>query len=99
MIEPATGWFEIVKTTNKSATFIQDLFHNTWLAQNNTRNLNLLFLTMGLLANPIVSSKKFVKIMKLKPNQLQVTANITQENAIIERVHKVASSQLYAQII
>jgi hypothetical protein len=32
MIDPATGWFEIVKATNKSATNIQDLFHNTWLA-------------------------------------------------------------------
>jgi hypothetical protein len=33
MIDPAinTGWFEIVEATNKSATFIQDLFHNTWL--------------------------------------------------------------------
>jgi hypothetical protein len=31
MIDPATGWFEIVKATNKSATSIQDLFHNTWL--------------------------------------------------------------------
>jgi hypothetical protein len=31
MIYPATGWFEIVKATNKSATSIQDLFHNTWL--------------------------------------------------------------------
>jgi hypothetical protein len=31
MIDPAinTGWFEIVKATNKSATSIQDLFHNT----------------------------------------------------------------------
>jgi hypothetical protein len=33
MIDPATGWFEIVKDTNKSATSIQDLFHNTWLAR------------------------------------------------------------------
>jgi hypothetical protein len=33
MIDPATGWFEIVKATNKSATSIQDLFHNTWLAR------------------------------------------------------------------
>jgi hypothetical protein len=29
MIDPATGWFEIVEATNKSATSIQDLFHNT----------------------------------------------------------------------
>jgi hypothetical protein len=33
MIDPATGWFEIIKVTNKSATSIQYLFHNTWLAR------------------------------------------------------------------
>jgi hypothetical protein len=33
MIDPATGWFEIVEATNKSTTSIQDLFHNTWLAR------------------------------------------------------------------
>jgi hypothetical protein len=33
-IDPATGWFEIVKATNKSTTSIQDLYHNTWLARN-----------------------------------------------------------------
>jgi hypothetical protein len=33
MIDPATGWFEIVKATNKSATSIQHLFHDTWLAR------------------------------------------------------------------
>jgi hypothetical protein len=37
IIDPAinTGWFEIVEAINKSATSIQDLFHNTrfWLAR------------------------------------------------------------------
>jgi hypothetical protein len=33
MIDPATGWFEIVEAKNKSATSIQELFHNTWLAR------------------------------------------------------------------
>jgi hypothetical protein len=33
MIDPATGWFEIVEATNKSATSIQDMIHNTWLAR------------------------------------------------------------------
>jgi hypothetical protein len=33
MLDPSTGWFEIVEATNKSATSIQDLFHNTWLAR------------------------------------------------------------------
>jgi hypothetical protein len=31
MIDPATGFIEIVESTNKSATCIQDLFHNTCL--------------------------------------------------------------------
>jgi hypothetical protein len=29
MIDPTSGWFEIVEGTDKSATSIQDLFHNT----------------------------------------------------------------------
>jgi hypothetical protein len=33
MIVPATGWFEIVQANSKTATSIQDLFHNTWLAR------------------------------------------------------------------
>jgi hypothetical protein len=33
LIDSATGWFEIVEAINKSATSIQDLFHNTWLAR------------------------------------------------------------------
>jgi hypothetical protein len=33
MIDPATGWFEIVEANNRLATSIQDLFHNSWLAQ------------------------------------------------------------------
>jgi hypothetical protein len=31
MTDPATGRFEIIEATNKSATSIQDLFHDTWL--------------------------------------------------------------------
>jgi hypothetical protein len=33
MIDPAICWLEIVKATNKSATSIQNLFQNTWLAR------------------------------------------------------------------
>jgi hypothetical protein len=35
MIDPeiTTGWFEIAKVIIKSATSIQDLFHNTWLTR------------------------------------------------------------------
>jgi hypothetical protein len=102
MIDPATGWFENVEDTNKSAASIQDLFHNTWLAHylqaqfivfDNGGNFKHEFKKMrdnG--ANSNVSSNKFEckKIMARKPNQLQVTAIHPQVNAIIERVHKVA---------
>jgi hypothetical protein len=33
MIDPATDWLLIFEDRNKSATSIQDLFHNTWLAR------------------------------------------------------------------
>jgi hypothetical protein len=85
MIDPATGWFEIVKATNKSATSIQDLFHNTWLA----RYPRPQFIVFEMGANSNVSSNKRVTIMALKSNQLQVTTINPQANAIIERVHKV----------
>jgi hypothetical protein len=51
-----------------------------------THDLNLLSLTMG--ANSNVSSRKFVTIMALKPNQLQITTINPQANAIIDQVHK-----------
>jgi hypothetical protein len=74
MIDPATGWFEIVEATNKSATSIQDLFHNIWLACY-PRPQFIVFDNGG----------KFKTIMALKPNQLQVTRYHPQANAIIER--------------
>jgi hypothetical protein len=69
MIDPATGWFEIVKATNNSATTIQDLFHNTWLARYQKPQL----IVFDNWENSKVSSRTCVIIMALKPNQLQVT--------------------------
>jgi hypothetical protein len=48
---------------------------------------------MGMQANSNVGSNKCVTIMALNPNQLQVTNNITQANAIIQRVHKVVNDK------
>jgi hypothetical protein len=90
MIDPATGWFEIVKATNKSATSIQDLFHNTWLV----RYPRPQFISLTIGANSNVSSNKCVTIMALKPNQLQVITYHPQANAIIERLHKVVNDML-----
>jgi hypothetical protein len=71
IIDPAIGWFEIVKATNKSATSIQDLFHK--FGWHITQNFNLLSLRIGLNSN-LSSNKCLCKtIMELKPNELQVT--------------------------
>jgi hypothetical protein len=89
MIDPATGWFEIVEATNKSATSIQDLFHNTWLARY-PRPQFIVFDN-----GSIVEFKSEFKQMcdnygiKAKPT----TSHNPQANSIIERVHKVAHCQ------
>jgi hypothetical protein len=58
MIDPATGWFEIVEATNKSATSTQDLFHNTCLARFLQPQF-IVFDKIGMQANSNVSSNKF----------------------------------------
>jgi hypothetical protein len=93
MIDPATGWVEIFEATNKSATSIQDLFHNTWLARY-PRPTFIVFDNQ----NRGEFKREFkqmcgITIMALKPNQLQVTTITAQANAIIERVHKVVQCQ------
>jgi hypothetical protein len=89
MIDPATGWFEI-KATNNSATSIQDLLHNTWLAHYPQPQ----FIVFD--NGNIGEFKREFKQMcdnngiKAKPT----TSNNLQENAIIERVHKVVNDML-----
>jgi hypothetical protein len=96
MIDPAIGWFEIVKATNKSATSIQDLFHNTWLARY-PRPQFIVF-DNGIKGKFKREFKQVCDNYALKTNQLQVTTinpqtMISQANAIIERVHKVTYCQ------
>jgi hypothetical protein len=92
MIDPATGWFEIVKATNKSAASIQDLFHNTWLARY-PRPQFIVFdnVTMG-------EFKREFKPMCMQDNYgikgKPTTSHNPQANAIIERVHKVVNDML-----
>jgi hypothetical protein len=90
IVDPATGWFEIVKTTNKSATSIQDLFHNTWLARyprpqfivfDNGCEFKCEFKQMCVQDNYGI---------KAKPT----TSHNPQANAIIEQVHKVVNDML-----
>jgi hypothetical protein len=93
MIDPATCWFEIVKATNKSATSIQDLFHNTWLVRY--PQPQFIVFDNGIFDKLKREFKQMCEsiIMALKPNQLPSKKHHTQSNAIIERVHKVVSCQ------
>jgi hypothetical protein len=96
MIDPVinTGWFEIVEATNKSATSIQDLCHNTCLARY-PRPQFIVF-DNGRMGEFKREFKQMcgITIMALKPKKLQVTTTITQANAITERVHKVVNDML-----
>jgi hypothetical protein len=92
MIDPAinTGWFEIVKATNKSATSIQDLLDNTWFARY-PRPQFIVFdnRSMGKF------KREFKQMcdnygMKSKPT----TCHNPQANAIIEQIHKVVNDML-----
>jgi hypothetical protein len=92
MIDPTTGWFEIVEATNKSATSIQDLFHNTCLER---------YLQPQRMVFDIGSMGKFKRefkkmcmqgdnVIKAKPT----TSHNPQANAIIDRVHNVFNGML-----
>jgi transposase InsO family protein len=90
MIDPATGWFEIVETTNKSAISIQDLFHNTWLA-NYPRPQFIFFDNGGEFKREFKQMCKLDNYgIKAKPT----TSHNPQTNAIIERVNKVVYDML-----
>jgi hypothetical protein len=87
MIDPATGWFEIVEATNKSATSIKDLFHNTWLARY-PRPQFIVFDNGGKFKREFIQMCDNYGI-KAKPT----TSHNPQANAIIERVHKAVCCQ------
>jgi hypothetical protein len=79
MIDPATGWFEIVKATNKSATSIQDLFRDTWFARY-PRPQFIVFDNgnVGEFKLEIKQMCVYKTIMALKTNQLQITTHKPQ---------------------
>jgi hypothetical protein len=90
MIDPGTGWFEIVKATDKSETSIQDLSHNTLLAHYPQPQF-IVFDNGGEFKREF---KQMCDNYGIKPNQLQVITINPQANAIIERVHKVVNDML-----
>jgi hypothetical protein len=92
IIDPATGWFEIVEATNKSATSIQDLFHNTWLACYPQPQFIVIYnWTMGEFKREFNEMCRQVNYdIKANPT----TSHNPQANAIIERLHKIVNDML-----
>ena len=88
MIDPATGWLEIVEDTNKSASFIQDLLHNTWLAYS--PHPQFIVFDNGCKFKHELKQMCDNYGIKTKPT----TSHNPQANAIIERVHKVVNDML-----
>jgi hypothetical protein len=88
MIDRATGWFEIVQANSKTATSIQDLFHNTWLAHY-PRPQFIVFDNGG---------KFKLEIKQMCENhgiEAKPTTNDNcQANAIIQQVRKVVNNML-----
>jgi Integrase core domain len=88
MIDPATGWFEIVQANSKTATSIQDLLHNTWLLRYPRPQL-IVFDNGGKVKREFKQMCEKYGI-KAKPT----IVHNHQANAIIEQVHKVVNSML-----
>jgi hypothetical protein len=81
--------FEIVDATNKSATSIQDLFHNTWLPSY-PRPQFIVFDNGG------EFKREFKQMYMQDNNGIKAKPTISQNsqaNAIIERVQKVGYYQ------
>jgi hypothetical protein len=89
MIDPATGWYEIVKATNKSATSIWDFFHYIRLARY--PQPQFIFFENG---NKGEFKREFKQICNNYGIKAKPTMNHNpQANAIIERVHKVVTGK------
>jgi hypothetical protein len=88
MIDPATGWFEIVQANSKMATSIQNVFHNIWSACY-PRPQFIVFDNGGKFKYELKQMCENYGI-KAKPT----TSHNSQANAIIEQVHKVVNNML-----
>jgi hypothetical protein len=88
MIDPATGGFEIVEATNKSATNTHGLLHSNWLTWYPGPQFIVFF-------NGGKFKQEFKQIcenhvIKAKPTK----RHKTQRNAILEHIHKVVIGRL-----
>jgi hypothetical protein len=81
MQKNTTGWCKIIETTNKSAKIIQGLFHKIKLEC--FPQAQFIVFSNGILEEFKREFKKTceISVMKLRPNQLQVTSCNSQSTS------------------
>jgi hypothetical protein len=94
MIDPATGCFEFVRVTNKSAISIQRLIHNAWLARNPPPQFIFFDNESKFKSEPKQMCENYGNKGKPATSNPQSTIHNPEENAIIERVHKMVNDML-----
>ena len=90
MIDPATGWFEIVEYNDKKSITIANLMEMTWLSRYPRPSLIQYDQGSEFIGNDFRSTCQNEYGIKTKPS---LTKN-PQSNAIIERIHQVISNMI-----
>ncbi len=94
MIDPATGWFEIVTIDNKTSNHIANKFEQTWLNRYpwpEQVQLDRGTEFMGAVSDMLFNDYGF----KRKP----ITTRNPQANAMVERAHKTIHNMIRSQTV
>ena len=90
IIDPATGWFEIVECDDKRSITIANLFEKTWLARYPRPSLITYDKGSEFIGHDFKTTVKNECGIKAKP----ITVRNPQANAICERVHQVIANMV-----
>jgi len=94
MIDPATGWFEIIKLPNKSSDEIANIFEMTWLNRYPWPTQVVMDRGREFMGDVISLLKNEYGITR-KP----ITTRNPQANAMVERAHQTIGNMIRAQQI
>ena len=90
MIDPATGWFEIVEIPKKSGNIVSNAVETTWLSRHPWPTKIALDRGKEFMA-------KFIDIIKNDYNDIKlrrITTRNPQANSIVERVHQTIGNMM-----
>ena len=90
MIDPATGWFEIVQYSDKKSITIANLVEQTWLSRYPWPTLITYDRGSEFIGFKFHNMVKTDYGIKCKP----ITVQNPQANAIVERVHQVIGNMI-----